>query len=170
MAEQLFISLDPPDSASYSAIIQGMAKYCQVEKAWKYFEESQAKNIPITCEAYNNLIRVANFMREGYDLRWKLVQELLTNMKQQEIQPNLDTLNAVLDTISSFAGAKQAKNYILSTLAEFKNLGVEPSLASWYYILSTLCRDRKFQIFIIFYHRSSENLSEHLLNIYNILS
>lgn len=120
-----------------------MAKHCQVEKAWAYFEEAQQKQIFLPTEVYDSLIRVAVFMREANDLRWNFIQELLIKMNQAKLKPKLSTLNAILFTISNLVGSRQAKNYILSSLGEFKNLGIEPSLASYYYILITLCKERK---------------------------
>ena len=69
------------------------------------------------------------------------IQELLTAMKNQKVQPNLRTLNSALEGVSTIF-MKQNKDYTLKLLAEFKNIGIEPSLASWYYVLIIFCKER----------------------------
>lgn len=142
IAESVFIRIDPPTSEAYCAIIQGMAKYCQVDRAWELYQETRAKGLAVSTDTYNALIQVASFLKEGYDLRWKLVQDLLMEMAREGHKPNIGTLNAVLGTLSTMPGFRQTKNLILQTLSEFKHAGIEPSLASYYFILITLCRER----------------------------
>lgn len=148
MAEAVFISIDNPGSAAYCTLIQGMAKYCQVDRAWQLYEETKQKNLPVTTETYNALIRVASFLKEGFDLRWKLVEDLLITMNKEKLQPDIGTLNAVLETLSTMGSYRQSKSLVLQTLTEFKQLGIEPSLASWYYVLITFCRESKNIIYI----------------------
>lgn len=45
-----------------------------MDRAWQLYQETLEKGIPLDTETYNSLIRVASFMREGSDLRWKLVK------------------------------------------------------------------------------------------------
>lgn len=68
-------------------------------------------------------------------------QQLLTDMKEHGVNPNLGTLNAILETLSTMGNIKQAKHLCLQTLSEFRRLGIEPSLASYYYLLTTFCKD-----------------------------
>lgn len=46
----------------------------KVDRAWQLYQETLEKGVPLDTETYNSLIRVASFMREGSDLRWKLVK------------------------------------------------------------------------------------------------
>lgn len=126
-----------------------MSKYCQVDRAWQLYQESREKGLPICTNTYNSLIQVASFLKEGYDLRWKLVQDLLTSMAHEGLKPNTATLNAVLETLSTMSGYKFTKKYVLQTLVEFKNLGVEPTLGSWYFVLITYCRERGTTSYIL---------------------
>lgn len=129
---------------AYCAIIQGMAKYHQVDRAMQLYEEAQKNNIQLNTNTYNSLIAVANAVKESFDMRWSLVTELLTQIKNYNLKPNLGTLNAVLFSLSFMGNPIVSKKYALQTLSEFKSLGIEPSLASWNHILQTFCKNRKF--------------------------
>lgn len=142
IAEEIFISIENPRSQAYSALIQGMAKHYQVDRAWQLFEEAREKQIPLSVGAYNKIISVSNFLKEEYEIRWNFVVDLLNSMAKAKVQPNLGTLNAVLEIMSVMGLSKQTRDRVLQVLAEFKQLGIEPSLASWYFILITYCKER----------------------------
>lgn len=142
VAEQLFAEIEPRTVHSYCAIIRGMAKYFQVERAWALYQEALEKDLPVDAATYNSIIQVANFLKESGDMRWQLVQEILATMAARKVRPNQGTLNAVLSLISTIGGFRQARANALQTLAEFRALGVVPTLATWYYLLSIFCRER----------------------------
>lgn len=54
-----------------------------MDRAWALYKETLEKNIPIDTQTYNNLLSVVNYLKESADLRWNLINELLTNMKNQ---------------------------------------------------------------------------------------
>jgi pentatricopeptide repeat domain-containing protein 3 len=62
-------------------------------------------------------------------------------MAKQNLVPNIGTLNAVLEAISNMGSQKHVKTYALRALAELKHVGVEPSLASYYFLLITFCKE-----------------------------
>lgn len=140
-AEQLYNEIETKTPETYSAIIRGMCKYYQVEKAYAIFQNCMSNNIPLDVECFNSVINVIRFIKESADLRWSLLLELLTKMKDHGVNPNLGTLNACLNTISEM-GTRNARDYTIQILTEFKKIGIEPSLASYYHILHTFCRDR----------------------------
>lgn len=142
VAENIFITIEKPTAATYCALIQGMCKYYQVDRAWQLYQETREKNLILNTGTYNSLIQVSNFLKEGFDLRWKLITDLLNTMCTEGIKPNLRTLNSILEALSTMTGYKFTKKYVLQTLAEFKNLGIEPSLASYYFVLIIFCRER----------------------------
>jgi len=65
----------------------------------------------------------------------------LTAMSKQNITPNTGTLNAVLESVSSMGPYTYIKTYALRALAEFRHVGVQPSLASYYFLLITFCKE-----------------------------
>lgn len=142
LAEQLFQEIEPKDTSAYCTIIRGMCKFHQVERAWALFQEALDKDLNVDVTTFNSIIQVANFLKESGEMRWELVQDILRTMAKRQIQPNQGTLNSVLSLISTIGGFRQARSYALETLAEFKSLGIEPSLGTWYYMLIIFCRER----------------------------
>ncbi|XP_055541391.1 protein PTCD3 homolog, mitochondrial [Wyeomyia smithii] len=142
LAEQLFHEVQDKQPKHYCALIRGMAKFYQVEKAWALYQESIEKNIQLDTNTFNSLLQIVSSLKESYEKRWEQVCEVMTAIKDQGLRPNVGTLNAILHTISTIGGYNHPRNYALKTLAEFRRLEIEPSLASWYYILSIFCRPR----------------------------
>lgn len=142
-AEEIFIGIENPTSENYSALIQGMAKYYQVNRAWQLYEEAQQKGLVLSVEVYNALIKVVNFLKESYEMRWSLILSFLSEMDKFNIKPNLGTLNAILSSLSTMGTSKNTRDLVLKVLKEFQNLGIEPSLGSWYYVLITYCKESK---------------------------
>lgn len=141
-AEKLFSEIEPKDRIAYGSLIRGMAKFYQVEKAWALFQEALTKGIKLNVGTFNSILQVSCFIKESSELRWEHTTEILNLMASNNVMPNLETLNAVLFTISSTGTYKFAKQNALKTLSEFKNLNIVPSLASWYYLLIIFCRER----------------------------
>lgn len=143
LAEEIFISIENPTAETYTTLIQGMTKYFQVERAWELFQEAQQKNLTLSIEAYNSLIRVCNFIKESFQMRLDFTMDMLTLIKQAKLKPNLGTLNAVLEILSYCGTSDLTKQKVLQTLVEFRNIGIEPSLGSWYFVLITYCKESK---------------------------
>lgn len=141
LAEQIFSETEPKDARAFSTIIRGMCKFYQVEKAWSYFNDALSRNIELDVETFNSILNVTSFIKESAELRWDQILEILNMMKNMNVDPNLGTLNACLNTISSMGG-RMPKEYTLKILAEFNSIGVEPSLGSWYFVLRIFCRER----------------------------
>ncbi|XP_055594767.1 protein PTCD3 homolog, mitochondrial [Uranotaenia lowii] len=142
LAEQIFHEIEQKKPEHYAALIRGMAKYCQVEKAWALYQETIEKGISLDTNTFNSLLQIASFLKESYEMRWELTCDVLSAMKSQGLKPNVGTLNAILQTITTIGGYNHPRSYALKTLSEFKKLGIEPSLASWYYVLAIFCRER----------------------------
>ncbi|KAK7484424.1 hypothetical protein BaRGS_00024309 [Batillaria attramentaria] len=58
------------------------------------------------------------------------------DMQLNGVRPDLATFNAVLYSLSRMVTFRRAPNLALQTLTEMKNVGIEPSLASWKYLLA----------------------------------
>lgn len=141
LAETVFNEIEPKNSQAYGAMIRGMCKYIQAEKGFALYQDALQKDLHIDVETFNSVIRVSTFLRESGDSRWHFVQELLQTMALRKVKPNLGTMNAVLSVASSASGTI-CREYVRQTLAEFKVLGVVPSLESWYFVLAAFCRER----------------------------
>ncbi|XP_075165781.1 small ribosomal subunit protein mS39 [Haematobia irritans] len=142
LAEQVFNEMEPKTSQAYAAIIRGMAKYYQADRAYALFQEALEKQHKLDTATYNSVISNVNFLKENADQKWELCKELLVQMKQQQLKPNLGTLNALLECISTFGNYKMGRTCALQVLAEFKKLNIDLSLGSYYYVLIIFCRER----------------------------
>lgn len=142
LVDTIFNSLETKDARAYATLIRGLSKSVQVQQAWKLYQETQEKGIPLDVDTYNSLLRIVCYLKDSSEMRWTLTEELLTNMHRQGVRPNLGTLNATLETLSRLGSWREAKKLALQVLAEMKGLGVEPSLASYYYLLVIFCRER----------------------------
>lgn len=141
IAERVFNSIEPKEPKIYSCIIRAMAKFYQVDKAYLHFNTCMDNNIPLDVGAYNAILNVCGNLKESNDLRWKLIQDILMLMKERNVDPNLATMNACLYVISQM-GPRDGKNYALQIVAEFKKIGIEPSLGSYSLLINTFCQDR----------------------------
>lgn len=142
LAEQIFNEMENRTSEAYCTIIRGMAKYYQVEKALALYQEALDKGVEVDTPTFNAMISICNMLKDSAELRWESAQEFLKTMKDRNVMPNLGTLNALLQNISTIGSSKLARGSALRTLSEFKRLGIEPSLGSWYYVLTTFCKER----------------------------
>ncbi|XP_023294074.2 protein PTCD3 homolog, mitochondrial [Lucilia cuprina] len=142
LAEQIFNEIEPKTANTYAAIIRGMAKYYQADRAYALFQEALEKQFQLDTYTYNSIISNANFLKENVDQRWELCKDLLQQMKQQQLKPNLGTMNSLLECISTFGNYKLARTSALQVLSEFKKLGIDPSLGTYYYVLIIFCRER----------------------------
>uniref|UniRef100_A0A667XW16 Small ribosomal subunit protein mS39 n=1 Tax=Myripristis murdjan TaxID=586833 RepID=A0A667XW16_9TELE len=89
-------------------------------------EDSMSKISAVSSAAdvriFNALISGAPEVREKYNERWDLIAELLNQMNQQKVQPNLLTFNSVLKALRRCGSL--ARTQALHTLSEMKALGI----------------------------------------------
>ena len=57
-------------------------------------------------------------------------------MNEKKVPVNLETLNAALRSMCKTSRIVKTEDTILAMLSEFKRLNIEPSLATYYFILS----------------------------------
>lgn len=140
-AEQLFEEIEPKSPEAYNALIRGMCRHLQAQKGYALYQTALEKGIPIDVGTFNSVISAAYWMERSLQPRWELITKTLQTMASSNVKPDLHTLNAVLWIISKMGIYNMATNFCLQTLAEFKKLGVEPSLGSYYYVLATFSKD-----------------------------
>ena len=137
----------------------------QTEKAFALYEEALTKGITLDVETFNSLLAIVNFLRENPESRLQLVkvilfeqfmlvrvirklidyawlQDILMEMSKQGLRPNIGTLNSSLESVSFLGNKRLAKQASLQLLSEFNQLGVKPSLGTYYFLLTCFCKDR----------------------------
>lgn len=149
LAENIFTSMEPKTPEAYCAIIQGMAKYYQAERAHAMANEAIEKGILLSTSVYNSLISCVGYLKESTALRIEALQALLKQMNEQGLSPNDETLSSCLGSISVWGGGKALQQIALQIIAEFKQLGIHPGLTAYYYILCLFCKERGPRIDIL---------------------
>ncbi|XP_059918096.1 small ribosomal subunit protein mS39 [Gadus macrocephalus] len=133
-AERLFRLLPERDARCYSAVIRGMVKHGAFAKAFDMYTDMLNNRLTADVDIFNALILAVPEMREAYTEKVDFITDLLNQMNQQKVQPNLQTFNNVLKVLRR-CGAL-AKSISLQTLSEMKALGIAPSLASFNHLLA----------------------------------
>ncbi|XP_075972245.1 small ribosomal subunit protein mS39 [Anticarsia gemmatalis] len=142
LADNIFTSMEPKTPEAYCAIIQGMAKYYQAERAHSLTLEAIEKGIPLSTSVYNSLISCVGYLREGTALRIEALKTLLNQMNEQGLTPNKETLSACLRSLSVWGGGSTLQQLALQVLAEFRQLGIQPGLSAYYFLLCLFCKER----------------------------
>nr|XP_049696838.1 protein PTCD3 homolog, mitochondrial [Helicoverpa armigera] len=142
LADQIFESMDPKKPEAYCAMIQGMAKYFQAERAHALTQEAIEKGIPLSTAVFNALLGCVGFLREGTTLRIEALRSILVQMNEQGIAPNDETLSSCLRSLSAWGGGKILQQMALQIVAEFRQVGIQPGLAAYYYLLCVFCKER----------------------------
>ncbi|XP_053600276.1 small ribosomal subunit protein mS39 [Plodia interpunctella] len=149
LADKIFESLDPKTPEAYCAIIQGMAKYYQAERAHMLSQEAIEKGIPLSSSVYNSLLGCVGFLKEGTQLRIDALKSLLQQMNEQGITPEPETLSSSLRSLAAWGGGRALQHTALQVLAEFTQLGIQPGLSAYYYLLCLFCKERGPRIDIL---------------------
>lgn len=74
VADRLFESMAPHDSASYAAFLCGKAQFGDMDGAYRLYQEALDANLGLPTEAFNKLIAGAAILKEGHELRWQFVE------------------------------------------------------------------------------------------------
>nr|XP_019937175.1 PREDICTED: pentatricopeptide repeat domain-containing protein 3, mitochondrial isoform X2 [Paralichthys olivaceus] len=133
-AERIFNMLPERDLRCYSALIRGMVKHGAYAKAFSMYTDLLNEKLTADVHIFNALISVAPSVREKYTERWDLIEELLTQMNQHKVQPNLLTFNSVLKALRRCGSLAKIKS--LQILNEMKAVRIAPSLASFDHLLA----------------------------------
>ena len=67
-------------------------------------------------------------------------------MAADDLRPDTSTLTAVMHAIQTFGAWRQSREKALAAWREFRRLGVQPSLASYYCLISVFYRDREWSV------------------------
>lgn len=141
-ADELFAQMEPKTAAAYNAIICGKARHNQCVKAYELYKQALSEDMALDVSTFNYIINALFWVCDVSSRRWELVLQTLQTMNERGVRPNLQTLSDVLFIVSKVGNFSQARSQCLETLAEFKRIGIEPSLGSYYYVLSIFYRDR----------------------------
>uniref|UniRef100_A0A9J7YQX7 Small ribosomal subunit protein mS39 n=1 Tax=Cyprinus carpio carpio TaxID=630221 RepID=A0A9J7YQX7_CYPCA len=134
-AERIFALLSEPNTHSYSALIRGMVKYGAYSKAFSTYTDLLNNQLKADVSTFNALITAAPEVKEKYNEKWELI-DLLKQMAEQKVKPNLLTLNAVLKALRRCGTV--GKSQAFPVISEMRALSIDPSLASYNHLLNIL--------------------------------
>ncbi|XP_013931693.1 PREDICTED: pentatricopeptide repeat domain-containing protein 3, mitochondrial [Thamnophis sirtalis] len=132
-AERVFHLMPEKNAHSYCTMIRGMVKHGECEKAFDMYADLVNKNLKADVSTFNTLILAAVNVKEKYIEKWACIEDLLRQMAEQDIQPNLLTFNAILKALKQCGKVSRAKARLI--LNEMRALNIEPSLATYYHLL-----------------------------------
>lgn len=132
-AERIFNLLPERDTRCYSALIRGMVKHGAYAKAFSAYTDLLNNRLTADVHIFNALILAAPDIQDKYAERWDLITDLLNQMNQQKIQPNLQTFNNTLRALRRCG--MLAKTQALNILNEMQAVRIVPSAATYEHIL-----------------------------------
>jgi len=158
LVDQLFASGEPTP-ARRIALLLGLARFNMKDRVDEVYKECIEHGDDLPVEVFNELIRNSDInvgLREGE----KAVRQVLAEMKAKKVCPNLDTIVAILTYICPLSKFNKGKDYqascsfALATMAEFKILGIEPSLGVYKQLLD---------VFVKKYHKDKSRILKDIL-------
>ncbi|XP_018423938.1 PREDICTED: pentatricopeptide repeat domain-containing protein 3, mitochondrial [Nanorana parkeri] len=131
-AERIFNLMPEKDAHSFRTMIRGMAKHGAFTKAFDMYTDLLNNRLTGDVHTFNALIAATPGVKsEGRD-RCALIVDLINQMVQQKVQPNLLTFNAILNSLRRTG----LKGMAMQTVNEMKALNIEPSLATFTHLLA----------------------------------
>ncbi|VFV46468.1 pentatricopeptide repeat-containing [Lynx pardinus] len=133
-AERIFALMPEKNSHSYCTMIRGMVKHRALLQALNLYTELLNNRLHADVYTFNALIEAtALSMNEKLEDKWNKILELLKEMAAQKVKPNLQTFNTILKCLRRFYSFGRLP--ALQTFREMKAIGIEPSLATYHYII-----------------------------------
>jgi hypothetical protein len=108
-----------------------------VEEATLLYDEMKSLNLVPDLNTMNSMINLIT-VTAGLetDKKIALMMQRLKEMRDSGIRPNLHTFNSCLNLIRSFGMNQRTPIICLDILKEMEMLSIEPSLATYAYVLS----------------------------------
>jgi len=155
-AERIFALMPEKNSHSYCTMIRGMVKHRAPVQALNLYTELLNNRLRADVYTFNALIEAtALSVNKKMEDKWNNILELLKQMAAQKVKPNLQTFNTILKCLRRFHAFGRLP--ALQTFREMKAIGIEPSLATYHYIIQ------------LFYHHENPSKGSSLI-IYDIMN
>ncbi|KAM5191440.1 small ribosomal subunit protein mS39 [Mantella aurantiaca] len=119
-AERIFNLMPEKDEHSFRAMIRGMVKHGASSKAFSMYTDLLNNRLTGDVHTFNALIIATPKINSERKKRWALIADLLNQMVQQKVQPNLYTFNALLNAMKNTG----AKDLALQMIMEMKALRI----------------------------------------------
>ncbi|CAI9543096.1 unnamed protein product [Staurois parvus] len=137
-AERIFNLMPEKDEHSFRTMIRGMVKHGASSKAFDMYTDLLNNRLTGDVHTFNALITAASRVKNDSQEKWTLILDLLNQMTQQKVQPNLHTFNSVLKSLKKTGLVRIA----FPILMEMKALNIEPSLGTFSHFIGTFSKSR----------------------------
>ncbi len=94
------------------------------------------KGLKPDLSTYNEIIRLTRYLKTDNKGKTEYIMEILTEIKNTGLTPNLSTFNNCLLTVCSFGTDQESVIFALNILKEMEFLKIEPSLGTWNSVLN----------------------------------
>ncbi|XP_014413789.2 pentatricopeptide repeat domain-containing protein 3, mitochondrial isoform X1 [Camelus ferus] len=133
-AERIFALMPEKNAHSYCTMIRGMVKHRAPTQALNLYTELLNNRLRADVHTFNSLIEATALVaNEKFEEKWNNILDLLKQMVAQNVKPNLQTFNTILKCLRRFYAF--GKVPALQTLREMNAIGIEPSLATYHYVI-----------------------------------
>ncbi|XP_043561674.1 pentatricopeptide repeat domain-containing protein 3, mitochondrial [Chiloscyllium plagiosum] len=133
-AERIFNLMPERNKHSFCTMIRGMIKHGACAKAMNLYTDLLNNRMTADVHTFNALISAVPELKEMYNEKVDLIVELLKQMAEQKVQPNLLTFNSALKSLRKCGSI--AKGLSIQIINEMKYLNIEPSLATFNHLLA----------------------------------
>uniref|UniRef100_UPI00358F7F9F small ribosomal subunit protein mS39 n=1 Tax=Myxine glutinosa TaxID=7769 RepID=UPI00358F7F9F len=137
-AERIFNAMDVKDARSYRALILGTVKHGAGNRALELFVEMQEQGLQADAIIFTGLLAAAPMIHNSFEEMWAYMEDLLKQMAAQDIRPNVNIFNTILNSLRTYGGL--SRSLAMQTFTEMIAIGIEPSLLTYNCILSFFYR------------------------------
>lgn len=140
--KQMKDNIDPP--RVYSAMIAGLSKYNEHTTAKQIFDEFRTAypDTGLHSSAYNGLLNSIFRINSSVSSAHEAINEIVRHMEDNLVKPDLMAFNSILRTYRSFQCDDETCQKAFQLLNDMKALSIEPSLATFNYLIAIICRYR----------------------------
>ncbi len=141
LAEEIYSQLDPVTPEAKCALLCGMVRHGHFARGHKLVNQCGAEDIVLSTDGYNAAIRCVS-QEDGLAMAWPKVLDILKEMKDKGVPVNEGTTRAILKWLRSCS----VKDYstscqlALSSMSEFKSIGIRFSLGVYLCLIQVFCR------------------------------
>lgn len=140
--EEVYKNFETKTPAILNARIRHLIRCNHFREAKAIFEKLTSDNAKIDLGTFNDYIRCQAHLSQTFDERIAEVKIILALMNERSVKPNARTLNSILDVMSRGGLYAVVRELTLGMLAEFKSLGIEPTLGTWSLVVKIFNKDR----------------------------
>ncbi|KRX37792.1 Protein PTCD3 -like protein, mitochondrial [Trichinella murrelli] len=145
LAEKIFQTIQPETRRAYAAIINGLLKYNSYLKAEEMFRKMKEASLKPDIDLYNAMLDSVWQLRADNKERWQYCLQLLNEMRDDDIQPDVQTFNTLLWTLKAMRFWKFSPKYAMEVYQEMLHLDLEPTLTTYLCLVEIFMKSPDFE-------------------------